>query len=63
MTWIVTRIKIAVLERRLEKLLREHRRVMSLPGATTKWTTDAMHANAAPIRALQLEIERLWESL
>lgn len=63
MNWLVTRIRIAVLERRLEKLLRERNRVMNLPDATTRWTTDEMQASAVPIRILQLKIQALWDTL
>lgn len=57
------RLRIAWLEWRLSKLLDAHRKIMNEPGATTKWTLEAMQRNAAPIRLLQLEIQSLWEKL
>lgn len=63
MNWLYKRIRLAVLEYRLAKLQEQHRRIMNQPGATTRWTLDAMHENARPIRELQLEIQELWESL
>ena len=63
MKWLYKRLRLAVLEYRLAKMLEEHRKVMNEPGATTRWTTDAMAQNTPPIRALQLEIESLWDSL
>ncbi len=63
MTWLYKRLRIAVLEWRLARLMDAHRKIMNEPGATTRWTLEAMHQNAAPIRKLQLEIQSLWESL
>ncbi len=38
-------------------------KVMNLPGATTKFTTDAMEQYALPIRLLQLERQSILEEL
>lgn len=42
---------------------KELAKIMNLPGATTRLTTDAMEQYALPIRLLQLERQSILEEL
>jgi hypothetical protein len=61
--WIGRRLLVAFEEWQLSIMLDDRNRVMNEPGATTRFTTDEFEASAAPIRAKQLRIQSLWDTL